>query len=380
MRFAPFFLLCLAGCAGVSSRPQPLRPTEPVLERGWSYVESERDFLAQDAGVGATSYSAPVIASEKLIFGSDRFGITVLAKRNGQLLWQRRIADGVAAHPFADDNFVYIGSEGGILHKFEIASGRPVWNVTLSGPVHGAMISAFQRLYVGTEDEAIHAVDPGTGKVLWTYRRPAFTGTAIRGGGSPAAIAGKIWMGFSDGALVALDPDTGAVDTERQYRDNLKFTDIDARIVSWKDGLLVSTYDGKLRYMKRDGTAIWEFPVGSARAPLVTEGEIVYLPSSEGTIYAISGGGREMWRYSLKRGVPTGMGLASKNGRRVLVVATSEDKVVALDAADGSSLGESSLGRGSGSYAPVVVDETDRGISVYLLSAYSRVHQFRLNL
>jgi hypothetical protein len=65
-------------------------------------------------------------------------------------------------------------------------------------------------------------------------------------------------------------------------------------------------------------------------------------------------------------------------GKRVLVVASSEDRVYALDAADGRLLGEQTLGHGSGSYAPVAVDES-RGV-FYVLSSFSRVHEFRLHL
>ncbi|MGZ3694210.1 MAG: outer membrane protein assembly factor BamB family protein, partial [Bdellovibrionota bacterium] len=272
----------------------------------------------------------------------------------------------------------YVGSEAGVLRKYELNSGRLLWESSLSGPVHGSPIHAFQRLFVGTEDEALHAIDMATGKVLWTYRRPAFNSTSIRGGGNPAAIAGKIWIGFSDGALVSLNPDTGSVDSEKIYRDNLKFMDIDARVVGWKDGLLVVTYDGKLRHTKRDGTLIWEFPAGGARAPLITEGDTIYLPSSEGTVYAIGAKGNEIWRHSFRRGVPCGLGLVSRNGRRVLVATSTEDKVYALNAANGELLGEVALGHGSGSFAPVAVDE--KSGSVYVLSNFSRVHEFRLSL
>lgn len=371
-------LLPIAIFLAACSSTRAVRAPEPVLQRGWSFVEKEGAFVGQEAGVGQASYSAPVIASEKIVFGSDRFGITALAKRNGQILWQKPIADGVAAQPYADDSSVIVGSEAGILQKLDINSGRTLWEVELSGPVHGSMLSAFRRLFVATADEALHAIDASTGKILWTYRRPAFNSTSIRGGGNPAAIAGQVWIGFSDGSLVALDPDTGSLATERIYRDNLKFMDIDARVVGWKDGLLVVTYDGKLRHTRRDGTLIWEFPAGGARAPLITEGDTIYLPSSEGTVFAIGLKGEEIWRYSFRRGVPSSLGLVNRNGRRVLVATSTSERVYALDAADGHLLGEQNLGHGSGSFSPVAVDEKTG--SIYVLSNYSRVHEFRLNL
>lgn len=369
--------LLLGGCSSANWKPSADRKAEPVLKRGWSFVEDRKNFMRLDSGVTPVSYSGPVIAGEKLLFGSDRFGITALSKRTGQRLWSKALQDGTSTLPFVMSSGLFVGTDAGQLLHLNLDTGAELWSVNMGAPVHGSMTYAFDRLYVGTADEAIHAVDPATGRVLWTYRRPAFSGTSIRGGGNPSMVGGRIWIGFSDGALVSLDPQTGAVESERVFQDNLKFMDLDAKVIGWKDGLLVSTYDGKLRHLRRDGALIWEFEAGSARAPLLTEGETIYLPSSDGNIYALSGG-KEVWRYPLKRGVPTGLALMKQGGKNILVVAASEEKLMLLDALTGVQLSESSFGRGSGSYAPIAVDELSG--TFYVLSSYSRIYQFRLNL
>lgn len=371
------FLVFLAGCA--SLKPGPAREKQPLLQRGWAYVEPERSFLGIDAGVTPVSYSGPVVVGEKIIFGSERFGVTAINKHNGRVLWRKPIGDGVAALPFVFDGKIAVGSEAGQLHLLDAEGGREIWSVSLGMPVHGSMTMAAGRLFVATADEALHALDPASGKVLWTYRRPSFSGTSIRGGGNPSLVGGRIWLGFSDGTLVSLNPDTGALESEKTFRDNIKFMDIDAKVIGWKDGLLVSTYDGKLRHLGKDGNLIWEFPAGGARAPIVTGAGTIFFPSSDGNVYAISGAtGKELWRYSLRRGVPTGMSLLQRDGKPFLAVADSEEKLFVLNAADGKQLDQFSFGRGSGSYAPVVADEGTNHF--YVLSSYSRVYQFRLNL
>jgi outer membrane protein assembly factor BamB len=371
-------LLVLPACGHIP-HPEPVRGTEPVLQRGWSYLEPEKSFLGLETGVDAISYSSPVLASERLIFGSERFGITALSRRNGQVLWQHKLDSAVMAVPLVLENFVVAGSGAGTVYKLELNGGHEVWHVNLGSAVNGAPIFAYQRLYVGTEDEAVHALDPATGKVLWSYRRPPFSGTSVRGGGNPAAVAGKIWLGFSDGFLVSLNPDSGAVESEKQYRDNLKFSDLDARVVGWRDGLLVSTYDGKLRYLRRDGSLVWEFKSGGSRPPLVDDGEVIYFPSSDGAVYAISGNtGKEIWSYALKRGIPAGIALVTRHQKKILVVAGTEEKVLALDAGSGKLLGQVSLGKSSGSYGNIAVNPD--GSQFFVLSQMSRVHEFRLNL
>lgn len=371
-------ILVLSSCAGKTWKPGPVRTAEPTLRRGWSYVESEESALKLSTGVTPVSYSAPLVLGEKLIFGSERFGLTVLGKRSGQVLWQKTFAEPVTAAPFAENNRIFVGTAAGDIYQFNLESGQENWKVALSAAVHGTFLEAFDRLYVATVDEALHALDPATGKILWTYRRPAFSGTSIRGGGNPAAIGGKIWMGFSDGALVSIDPQNGAQDSERIFRDNLKFTDLHARVLGWKEGLLVSTYDGKFRSLRKDGSLSWEFPAGSARSPLLAESGVVYLPGSDGNVYAINADtGKELWRYGLKRGVPTALALVSRAGAKALLVTGSEEKILLLNPENGKLLDESSLGRGSGSYSPVAVD--DDGKTFYVLSAYSRIYQYHLN-
>lgn len=375
---AAAILLCLSACSSLP-RPGPARSPEPMLQRGWNYVESEKEFLSMEAGQAPVTFSAPVLAGEKLIFGSDRFGLVALAARNGQQLWRRQLDGPVTAQPLVHEQAIYAGTDTGSLYAFDAAGGKESWKISLGAPLHGSFLLAYQRLYVGTADEGIHAVDPSTGKVLWTYRRPAFGGTSVRGGGNPSAINGRIWMGFSDGSLLGLNPESGAVESERSFRDNLKFADIDAKVVGWRDGMLVSTYDGRLRFLRKDGSTIWEFPAGGARAPLLSDGEVLYYPSSDGAVYAISGqSGKEIWNFPLRRGVPTGMALITKEGRKVLVLTVSEEKVIALDAANGRMLGQVSLGRGSGSYGSIAADpESGR---FYVISHSSRVHEFRLKL
>lgn len=368
----------LAACSSASLKPRSLKSEVPLIERGWSYAESGRDFVNMESGLTPQSYGGPLLISEKLIFASERFGLTALAKRTGQLLWQKKFPDGVSALPFHHENDLFVGTDSGSLHRLNLDTGSENWSVSLGAPIQGSMAYAEGRLFVSTADEALHGIDPGTGKILWSYRRPSFGGTSIKGGGNPAVIGGLLWMGFSDGALVSINPQTGAMESEKIFRDNLKFMDIDAKVVGWKDGLLVSTYDGHLRYLRKDGSLLWEFVAGSARAPLVTEGDVVYLPSSDGTVYALqAGSGKEIWRYTFRRGVPTGLSLVQRGSERLLVATGSEEKLIVLDAATGKVRAESSFGRGSGSFSPIAVDKDSN--SFFVLSSYSRIYQFRVN-
>jgi outer membrane protein assembly factor BamB len=371
------FLPLLVACSTLSWKPAPVGEKKAVWTRGWSFIEPEKEFLGLESGTTPISYSGPVVSGANLIVGSDRFGVMALAKSSGQALWRRDIAGGVSTLPLVSDKSIFVGSDFGNLYRLHSDSGKVAYEVSLGAPVQGSMLLVLDRLYVATADEAVHSVDPSTGKILWTYRRPAFSGTSVRGGGNLNFIAGKIWTGFSDGALAALNPQTGALENERIFRDNLKFVDVDAKVIGWKDNLLVINYDGKIRLLRKDLTTLWEFDAGGARTPLITEDDVIYFSSSNGVVYAIQAGtGKEIWQQPLRRGVPTGLAYLKKENGSFLAVASSEERAYLLNAESGKIVSDVLLGKGSGSYSPLVADQDTS--SFYLLSAYSRVYQLRL--
>jgi outer membrane protein assembly factor BamB len=367
----------LSACSTLSWKPGPVGEKGSAWRRGWTLVESDREFFRLESGVTPVSYSGPVISGAKIIFGSERFGLRAVAKQTGKVLWQLPLPS-VSVVPLVTDTAVFVGTDLGDFYRVNAESGRVEFQVSLSAPVQGSMLLVLDRVYVASADEAVHALDPKTGKLLWTYRRPAFSGTSIRGGGNLAFIAGKIWTGFSDGALVGLNPESGSLENERVFRDNLKFVDVDARVLGWKDQLLVANYDGKLRMLRKDLTTVWEFDAGGARTPLL-EGDVIYHASSSGVVYAIqASSGKEIWQQPLRRGVPTGLALMEKDNQQFLAVASSEERAYLFAADTGKVLDSILLGRGSGSYSPLVADRETQAF--YLLSAYSRLYQIRLGL
>jgi len=300
-------------------------------------------------------------------------------KRNGQRLWHRQVPYGVSSQILVQKNRVFVGGDDGKFRCLDSESGRAVWEVTVDFPVHGTPVIAADRLYVYTNNDAIHALDPDTGKSLWVYRRPPNGKTRVYGGGNLTYFAGMIWSGFSDGSLVALHPVDGAVKNELTYSDNTKFTDIDAQPLPWRSGLLVTTFDGKLRYLRKDLSEVWQAPVGGARAPIPGYGDSLFFAASDGVVYSIDGNtGKEKWKFVLKRGVPTGLLLVKTGSRTVLVAGTSHDQIFAIDPETGSELGSVNLGGNSGTFSSLALDEETGNL--FLLSSFSRLFQLRLQI
>jgi outer membrane protein assembly factor BamB len=387
MKSARILALCFlsfAACAPISKltkKFQPLGEPKPVLVRGWTWVEDDKERLELGASEGQFTLGSATIVGDKVVFGSERFGVNVVNKKTGARIWSRKIDKGVNSQIAVHKDQIFFGADDGAFRCLDLQSGREVWHTELGFPVRGMPLFANDRLFAYTNDDALHALDPQTGKSLWVYRRPPNSRTRVIGGGNPTFFGGQVWLGFSDGSLLALDPTDGSIKNETAFTDNNKFSDIDAQPLPWRNGLLIATFDGKLHYVRKDMAQVWEFNAGGARAPLVGEdGNSLYLASSDGTIYNINGqSGTETWRFVLKRGVPTGLVLVKDSkGRHVLIAGTSHDQIIAVDAESGAELGSVNLGGNSGTYSSLAYDEETR--TVFLLSSFSRLFQLRLQI
>jgi outer membrane protein assembly factor BamB len=107
-----------------------------------------------------------------------------------------------------------------------VAQLQPSWiyQVRGEGEVETSPIVADGRMYVTEPPTTVTALDPRTGRTLWSYMRPM--PSDLRLIGFPATNRGvailddMVYVGSLDGALIALDAETGAKRWETKVADN----------------------------------------------------------------------------------------------------------------------------------------------------------------
>jgi outer membrane protein assembly factor BamB len=153
--------------------------------------------------------------------------------------------------------------------------------------------------------------------VLWNYRRPAAQGSvlwSLRGSGTPIVSEnGKvIYVGFSDGTVVALESSSGQTVWERAFGDRPgRFKDADMKMVLSENGenLYLSLVDGDLVALKAsNGANLWTLSLKTVSAPFVDEKEgALYVSSLDGSFNKVSlKDSRIIWSVALR-----GQGLCS---------------------------------------------------------------------
>ena len=177
------------------------------------------------------------------------------------------------------------GAEGGT----GPSAARVVWKRPLPAIASSPVIGGDGTIYVGTSDGKLVAVAADGSAVKWSAV------TNDTGGSSPAlATDGTIYVGSIDKKLYAIDPagavkwsfDTGAVISG-------------SPCVGGDESIYVGTSDGKLHAVAPDGKPKWSYATGGpiTGTPAV-RGGVAYVGSADKSLHAVSVvDGKKKWTY-----------------------------------------------------------------------------------
>ena len=281
------------------------------------------------------------------------------------------------------DSKVFVASGLGLMGAYDPATGAQLWETPTRTPLHSSPTYADGRVFAISDDNEIFAFNANTGEVLWTYQgiiEPARMLT------SPApAVDGEVVIApFSSGEVVALRVQNGGVVWQDALTSSGSLTpltsinDIASGPVVADGFVIASAQSGNTTaFDLRTGSRVWSQPAGMLGFPLVV-GDSVFGVTVNGEVVAMSKlDGTVSWLTQLEAfGKPkkrkdriSWIGPVMAGGK--LVVASSEGKLVTVDAQTGAVLGESKVGD------PVFVPPVVANQTVYLLTDDAKLVAFR---
>jgi outer membrane protein assembly factor BamB len=200
------------------------------------HANPECKLYALDADTGRRLWSFPVashvestptVAGGVAYFGGGDEGVFAADAATGRELWHFNEGLHVDSKPAVVAGRVYAGSGDSRRYKatemfcLDAATGRPLWRVPSALPAWGSPLADGGRVVFGVgkgrlaagaarpaggvEDPAggLVCLDADTGRVAWRYD----AGDLVIG--RPAADAGRVYCGAADGAVHAVDQETG---------------------------------------------------------------------------------------------------------------------------------------------------------------------------
>lgn len=346
MRFIHLGLLLfsLMGCTTI----------DRTLEQWSSKNNNKREYEVKTAWVRQTTAKdnlgfrkinrmTPLLAGDLVIQGNGLDGIVAYSKESGQEKWRLPIANGVEPGATAIRDRLFVGASDGNFYSIEASTGKVQWTFATRSENLSTPLLEEGVVYFLAGNNVFYALDAANGKQLWLYSRQDTSQFSIRGGSQAAYNNGRLFVGFSDGSLVALDAKSGTSLWEVQLNRNKRFRDIDATPVIDGNQIYIAGYDDKLYCVSMDkGEILWRIDGGGYSAVTLTGDKIIY-PTTSGEVWALKkSNGDKVWSYKINEGIATQVKVF--NGS--LVFGESQGKLRFLEPGTGKELGAMEPGRG----------------------------------
>lgn len=212
-----------------------------------------------------------------------------------------------------------------------------LWQFETDGEVQSSPTVYDDSIYVGSNDGALYAVNRDTGEERWAFP----TGGAVKS--SPTVFGGTVFVGSDDGTVYAIDRETG---TPRwQYHTDAS---IAGAPIIFNLTLYVASADGRVLALDlQDQTPVWTVETDGeiVSSPLVVD-NMVFVGSTDRTLTAISAPTGEInWRFETKGEIQTPP-VASE---QEIYIGDRTGTIYALTRADGEEIARLETVDGSGS-------------------------------
>ena len=286
----------------------------------------------------------PILYKDLIVVGNAQEGLIAYDLFSQSLKWTIPIQFGAEASGAVINSRLFVGGLNGIFYSIDLDTAKIIWEFDTNSELVAEPILHEGFVYFLSGSNILYCLDATNGRQIWVYNRQD-TGLqmTIRGGGKPAIAGDKVYQGFSDGSLVALNIKTGTPQWEVMLNRNTKFKDLDASPVIDGDVIYINSYDDKLYAVsKSSGTILWKSKYGGASTPLISGDKLIYT-SSKGHLLVVSkSNGALLWENNKIKGVATDPILH----KGLVVVGESQGSVLFFDLLSGAQKAHFDPGRG----------------------------------
>ena len=285
----------------------------------------------------------PVVTGSLVIQGNGVNGIAAYDRKTGSQVWKLDVQNGVEGGAQATGGRLFFGGGAGQFYSVDVETGDVIWTFPVRAQTLAEPYVRKGVVYFLSGNNIVYALDALSGKQKWLYKRLNSSALSIRGGSRPAIYKSRLYIGTSDGFLVALNVADGSLAWERRLSTNARFTDIDTTPFLHKGKVYVSSYDGELFCLEREnGQILWRVPHGGYTGLTIVKDTIFYA-GSEGQIFAIDKDtGRVLWRRTVAEGIATQV----RYYKGLLIFGESSGALKIYRAKSGRPLTEFQTGRG----------------------------------
>jgi outer membrane protein assembly factor BamB len=262
----------LSGCAlffkdtavAVGGEPSPLPDysAQVKLDKQWS--------AKVGSGVGDSYLTLIPAIDGKMIYAADVNGVLAAFERSsGKRQWRINLKEPLSGGVGAGFGVVLVGTDSGYVLALHQADGSELWRARVASEILSAPKTNASTVVVQTLDDKVYGFDHATGEQRWQYEGSA-AALSLRGASSPVVTSEVVIAGMSNGQIVALNPDTGALlwkqrATVPQGRSEFeRMSDVDGDLLLAGDTLYATSFQGYVAaFNVSTGQSLWRHKLSS---------------------------------------------------------------------------------------------------------------------
>ncbi len=287
-----FLLILLAfilqGCSSkILDKIEPLHRTKK-FHLVWTKNLDPKDYETGNLPIG---FSAPFIHAGLLYQPTKDGYLNVYDLENGRMVWQMNENQPLGAPVTLFGDYIYYGGYEGRFFVRHYLTGELKYSIDLGAPIESSPVFYEGRAIIHLRNHKIVAMDQETGKILWTYKRAVTQATTLQRVSKILAVDKKLYIGFADGFVGALNLEEGLLLWETKIAHAPKFIDVDNTPLMFNGKLIVGAATGPLSFVDPNTGLIEKtIPMAPGHTPLVYEGKL-YVGSMDGHLYVLSSEG-----------------------------------------------------------------------------------------
>lgn len=368
-------IVVLAGCSTVDKvRSSVGRSREGhrfVLENAWSRTTLKNEFF----GFRRLNRMTPIILDTMIIEANAIDGIVAFNRDSGRQLWRIDLENGVEGGAQVAGDKLYFGSSDGQFYCVSLIDGKTIWTFPVRAETLAAPTVQDGVVYFQSGADVVFALDAASGKQLWVYNRQVTTQLSIRATTRPVVNGDMVYVGFSDGFIVALKRREGSLIWERKIGRGNRFHDVDATPVVDGSSMYVASFDGSLVSLKTEsGDVNWTIEQGAYVPVTIGSGprsDRLYYSTSNGEILVVDKkSGKILSTFKVEKGIATQVSLY----RGFILYGESDGAFVVADVETGEPVAKFDSGHGVVAQ-PAVVESTGEA---YVGSVGANLYAFRM--
>ncbi|MEO8743245.1 MAG: outer membrane protein assembly factor BamB [Lysobacteraceae bacterium] len=246
----------------------------------------------------------PAIADGRVyVADSYEANIYALDLSSGRDIWKTDTKLRLTGGPGVGSGMVVVGSINGDIVALAADTGAERWRARASAEIISAPLIVGNIVIVRSDDGHVQGLSLADGKQVWAFEHPLPTLT-LRGNSAPVLGSnGLVYLGYSDGTLVALRSQDGIkvweqVVAQPDGRSDIdRLADIDGNIVASTDGVYAASYKGRVGGFNPDnGNPLWSHELVSYGG-LARSDNYLFVSDAVGTVWALDHtSGAALWK------------------------------------------------------------------------------------